>query len=231
MKWICYHVVCACTWPSAHIKVNFCFLLCFCPFQALLLCSCFRFHLHGTTCRKSSPSPPKQALGPCWGIRENGVHVIRRLAGLFSFPVLFFFGRHTWEVVTLTWSKGVAVHWALRATRPVALGSMGPLPIPPRLLRCCCLGPFPLVTSREAMSEAEGGSSFSIACSGVHAAPSSFLGCLQSLLPRLEVATLQSPVLGGGWLCQSQARHQFKICQRKRIIVSSPVCTSAIFSL
>lgn len=82
-------------------------LLYFSSFQPFLLYLCF--HLRDAACKKSSPSPHKQALGPCCGIRENGVHMVRRLAGLFSFPLLLFFGRHPQQVVTSARSEGAAV--------------------------------------------------------------------------------------------------------------------------
>lgn len=97
----------------------------------------------------------------------------------------------------------------------MALASVGPLSIPPLLLFAVIPSlplsrVIPAVTSQEAVSEKEGGrtvpragngSSFPITCNGVHAALSCFFSCLQGLLPRLEVATPQSPSLGGVWLC------------------------------
>lgn len=144
-------------------------------FQRFVLCLFFRFHLHDATLKKSSPSPPKQALGLCWAIRENGVQMVCRVAGFFSSPLLFFFGRHPWQVVTSAWSEGVL---STESTMTGGFGANGsPLcPTSPAFhhhLKVIPIGYFP-----EAMSETKGGSKF-LGLEAAAASPSRAMGFMQ----------------------------------------------------
>lgn len=44
------------------------------------------------------------------GIRENGVHMVCRFAGLFSCPLLVLVVRDPWPMVTSAWSEGMLVY-------------------------------------------------------------------------------------------------------------------------